>query len=190
MNNFDVSDFVEYNPVYSIGHSNVPVGKIIDLITKYNVELLLDVRSSPYSQYSPQFNREVLESTLKYAGIEYRYAGDLLGGRPKDASCYKDNHIPDDHADYLHLVNYLAVMEKTFFRKGIQQLLELASQKTIAFMCSEEDPAICHRHHLIGKFLRQNGVTVLHIRKDGQLVKDYHLPNLPEIVPAEQLGLF
>jgi len=188
----DRDDYISNDlyPIYSIGHSNVSSSRIIELIKPYNIEVLVDVRSSPYSQYAPQFNREVLESTLKFDGLGYHYAGDSLGGRPKNASCYKNHIIPEEHADYLHLVDYPAVMEKLFFQKGIQQLLELASQKCIVVMCSEEDPGVCHRHHMIGKYLKQHGITLLHIRKDGKVVKDHHLPNLQEIIPMEQPSLF
>jgi uncharacterized protein (DUF488 family) len=36
-------------------------------------------------------------------------------------------------------------------------------------MCSEENPYICHRHHLIEPAVRDRGVQVLHIRRDGRL---------------------
>jgi uncharacterized protein (DUF488 family) len=36
-------------------------------------------------------------------------------------------------------------------------------------MCSEEDPARCHRHHLIAQSLLTQGVVVQHIRRGGTL---------------------
>ncbi len=168
----------------------MPASKIIDLLRQNNIEVLVDVRSAPYSQYVPQFNRETIEHTLKLAGFEYQYSGESLGGRPADPSCYKNGQIPDGHADFLHLVDYPAVMTKAFFQGGIQQLIELSAQKRVSVMCSEEDPAQCHRHHLIGRYLTTQGIMVLHIRGDGQKVKDQLLPNLKEEPPAEQLSLF
>jgi len=178
------------NTIYTIGHSNTPAGRIIDLLRQHEIEVLVDVRSSPYSQYNPQFNRETFEQALKQAGLVYKYAGEYLGGRPKDPTCYKNGQLPDGHADYLHLVDYPAVMTKDFFRKGIQRLLALAETGRVAVMCSEEDPAQCHRHHLIGRYLVQQGLTVVHIRGDGNTIKDQFLPNLKEEPPAEQLSLF
>lgn len=176
--------------IYTIGHSNAPVGKIIDLLRQHEIKVLVDVRSSPYSQYNPQFNRETFEQTVKQAGLEYKYAGEYLGGRPKDPTCYKNTEVPDGHADFLHLVDYPVVMTKDFFQKGIQRLLQLAEKERVAIMCSEEDPAQCHRHHLIGKYLVQQGLTVLHIRADGSTIKDQYLPNIKKEPPAEQLSLF
>ena len=176
--------------IYTIGHSNVEASNIVDLLLEFDIRILVDVRSSPYSQYVPQFNRETFEHTLSLSGIEYKYAGDFLGGRPKDPSCYKGGQIPEGKADYLHLVDYPAVMTKDFFQKGIERLLEIGREKRAAVLCSEEDPAQCHRHHLIGRYLVGQGIVVLHIRGDGKTVKDQLLPNLSNDPPAEQLSLF
>ncbi len=177
--------------VYTIGHSNVPASKILDLLRQFEIRALVDVRSAPYSQYVPQFNRETFEHTLRLAGIEYQYLGDALGGRPKDPSCYKNDQLPDGKADFLHLVDYPAVMTRDFFRQGIDQLLKLSNHGRTAVMCSEEDPAQCHRHHLIGRYLTQQGITVLHVRGDGSTVRDQQLPSLKkDEPPAEQLSLF
>ena len=57
---------------------------IINLLKNFHMEVLVDVRSSPYSLYCPQFNRETFEKNLKTAGLDYLFFGDRLGGRPKD----------------------------------------------------------------------------------------------------------
>lgn len=176
--------------IYTIGHSNVPASKIIELLQSFDIKTLVDVRSSPYSQFCPQFNREDFAQKLNQAGIEYKYAGDYLGGRPKDPTCYKDGQIPEGHADYLHLVDYPKVMTKDFFQKGIKHLIKIAEEEKVVVMCSEEDPATCHRHHLIGRYLTQQGMLVLHIRGDGNTVKDQLLPTLVDEPPVEQLSLF
>lgn len=175
---------------YTIGHSNIIASSFIELLQRYQIQVVVDVRSSPYSQYSPQFNRELLEKLLHEAGIEYKYAGDYLGGRPKDPTCYKNNRVSDGKVDYLHLVDYPLVMAKEWYQKGLQRLIEIGQQSRTAIMCSEENPAHCHRHHLIGKSLIEKGNVVLHIRGDGNLVKAQQLPDLHEDQPAQQLHLF
>lgn len=176
--------------IFTIGHSNVPANEIVNLLHKFEIEFLFDVRSSPYSKYAHQFNKEFFSKILDDNHIEYHFAGAKLGGRPPDPSCYKDGFIPDGVADYLHLVDYPTVMTKDFFLSGIQEVITMSTKGLVALMCSEEDPAKCHRHHLIGRYLVEQGVTVLHIRGDGNIVKDQHLPNLSNEPPAEQLGLF
>jgi uncharacterized protein (DUF488 family) len=81
--------------LYTIGLSNIQASTLISLLRRYDIQVLLDVRSSPYSQYSTQFYRENIEKTLQEAGIEYRFAGDYLGGRPKDPACYKNTETPE-----------------------------------------------------------------------------------------------
>jgi len=176
--------------IYSIGHSNLPESKFVELLRSHSVQLVIDVRSSPYSRHAPHFNRETLEITLRREGINYRYAGDELGGRPKDPSCYKNGEVPSGKADYLNLVDYRAIMKKEWFRKALSELVRHAENARVCIMCSEEDPSRCHRHHLIGKALVNRDIQLVHIRKDGKLVKDQHLPDLPNDKQASQLRLF
>jgi len=176
--------------IYTIGHSNVTAGDIIKLLKKYRVQVLADVRTSPYSQYNPQFNRERFMRLVEAVGIEYLYQGEQLGGRPKDPDCYKDKQVAETAADYLHLVDYPVVMTKVFFQEGIQKLKQTAAHKTCAVMCSEEDPAKCHRHHLIGRYLMEQGVEVIHIRGDGQAVNARQFSFVAEEPEEKQAPLF
>ena len=68
--------------LYTVGHSNHPIGRFIELINAAGIELIVDVRSVPFSRFAPQFNRAALEKSLASARIGYHYLGDLLGGRP------------------------------------------------------------------------------------------------------------
>lgn len=175
--------------IYTIGHSNASAAKIIELLKQYEIDVLVDVRSSPYSQYNPQFNRESFQGALEQSGIEYRFAGDYLGGRPKDPTCYKEKQLPQGKADYLQLVDYPAVMTKVWFKKGLNHLIDISHQQRIAIMCSEEDPATCHRHHLVGKALMAQDIKVVHIRKDGNLQNALGIRDLNNDPPAKQLRL-
>lgn len=47
-----------------------------------------DVRSSPYSKYATQFDRESLLEALRAAGFQYVYLGSELGGRPRGDAYY------------------------------------------------------------------------------------------------------
>lgn len=62
--------------VYTFGHSNTQASKQIALLRKYDIQIVVDVRSTPYLQYSPQYNRESVERELVEAGIEYMFAGE------------------------------------------------------------------------------------------------------------------
>lgn len=61
------------------------------------------------------------------------------------------------------------VAEQDWFRRAIERLERGAEEYRVAIMCSEEDPAHCHRRLLVSKVLLERGMTVAHIRKDGQV---------------------
>src|SRR5512136_592454 len=160
--------------LYTIGHSNHSLDQFIRLLEENGIMTLVDVRSAPYSRYNPHFSKENLEAALRERDIQYAYAGKFLGGRPTDPTCYKSRALPAEGADYLHQVDYPEVMKRIWFVQGIDRLLELADEQTTAIMCSEEDPAECHRHHLIAQFLigEHPEVDVRHIRGDGTVFGD------------------
>ena len=82
--------------IYTIGHSNHEWRDFLVLLHQYGIEMLVDVRSAPYSRYSPQFNRELLAPSLEAEGIGYAFAGEYLGGRPKDPDCYREGVVLRD----------------------------------------------------------------------------------------------
>lgn len=171
-----------FHLLYTIGHSNLAADDLVRLLQQHNVTVLVDVRSAPYSRYVPHFNKTELEKLLPSARIDYRFAGDYLGGQPKDPSVYRQQTVPDDETsreDFLKLVDYLAVMERDWYQRGIARLLDLigageARDEHVAVMCSEGDPFECHRHHLIARSLvdphhkiTDTPLEVRHILKDG-----------------------
>lgn len=161
--------------LHTIGHSNVSLEQIIQLLGDNWIEVLVDVRTVPRSRYAPQFNQADLAEVLSKIGFEYRFAGDTLGGRPKDQTCYKRHERPQAEqrkAKYLRLVDYEEVAKRPWYKKAIADLIETAVAYRVAIMCSEEDPYKCHRQHLITRSLlkfEEAKVTVWHIRGNGDL---------------------
>jgi uncharacterized protein (DUF488 family) len=152
--------------VFTIGHSNLPIERFVSTLQEAGIVTLIDVRSAPFSRYSPWFNRDALEFTLRSAGIDYRFGGDYLGGRPSDPACYRSGKLPGEGANYLEEVDYEEVARRPWFVRGLDRLKSLADETTVAVMCSEEDPEQCHRHHLIAQALLDDG-DVVHIRTSG-----------------------
>jgi len=74
--------------IYTIGYSNVDFKEFLDLLKGKGIEVLVDVRSVPFSRYALQFSRENIEKELKDENIEYIFMGNVLGGKPRDVSCY------------------------------------------------------------------------------------------------------
>ena len=150
------------HPVLTIGHSNHSGEEFVELLVRHGVEEVFDVRSAPYSRYTPQFSQRALIGLLEgggSAGIEYTFLGAELGGRPADRSCYD--------ADGRVLYERLASTD--LFDDGIRRVIRAADERRVALMCSEKEPLDCHRALLVAGALIERGAAVEHILADGAL---------------------
>ena len=143
-------------PVLTIGHSRHPLEAFVALLRRYEVARVIDVRSTPYSRFNPQFNRESLARNLTACGIEYSFLGVELGGRSDDPSCYENGRI-----------RYDRVAATPSFRQGLDRVVQDAGGRPAALMCAEKEPLDCHRTLLIAQALAARGVRVGHILADG-----------------------
>lgn len=130
--------------LYSIGHGQKSFDELMIELLSFDISFLIDVRSIPFSKWASQFNRGVIETSLGENNIRYVYLGDVIGGRPLNDSCYDD----EGYFDY----QKMALMPQ--FITGLRRLI-LANEQhlKVAVMCSEANPAECHRSKLIGREL-------------------------------------
>jgi len=149
--------------IYTIGHSNHPIERLVALLQQHHIQALADVRSNPYSRFNPQFNREKLQASLVAAGIRYVFLGEELGARSKDPACY----------DASGRVSYTKLAATSLFRHGIQRLQTGMQQHRIAIMCAERDPLECHRTILVTRELEKIDIPVTHILHDGSLESNH-----------------
>ena len=165
--------------VFTIGHSNHSPETFLRLLQRHGVSEVVDVRSSPYSRYASQFNRDVLEGILREADIDYQSQGGVLGGRPSEASCY----------DTDGRVRYDLVSEMDWFDDGIRFLIHRAEDRQVALMCTEKEPLECHRTLLVARALVERGVDVGHILADGSLEgHDAAMDRLLDVLKLPQGG--
>ncbi len=144
---------------FTIGHSNHSADKFTGLLKKHGIETVADVRSHPYSRHAPHFNARALEAFLSRYGIGYLFLGAELGGRPGNREFY----------DATGRVDYRLVGCSVLFLEEISRLEQEIEVQAVALLCSEEDPARCHRRLLVGRSLEKQGITVRHIRGDGSI---------------------
>ena len=139
--------------LFSIGHGNKSIDEFVGELQSFDIAFLVDVRTSPYSKWSPHFNQPALQASMKNAGIAYVYMGDVLGGLPSDSSCYTNGRI-----------DYAKMASKDTFKAGLERLI-VANNKglKLAIMCSESEPDMCHRSKLIGQELRKRDIIMSHI---------------------------
>ena len=144
--------------LFTIGHSTHAVDYFIDLLKKHSITAVCDVRSHPYSKYNPQFNREVLKEELKRNNIAYVFLGKELGARSENPNCYIDGRVQ---------YNYL--VDEPSFQQGIIRLKKGMKQYSIALMCAEKDPIICHRTILVCREMRSHTKQIKHILANGEI---------------------
>lgn len=156
--------------LFTVGHSNHRLEAFIEILKKNRIQVLVDTRSYPYSKHVPHFNREELAAHLKREEIKYLYLGMELGGRPEDGDLY----------DEQGRVLYYRLAETPTFLAGIERLESGIRRYRVAIMCSEEDPAVCHRHLLIGRVMAGRGAVVQHIRADGTVQRGSDLVKTAE----------
>src|ERR1035438_3939450 len=147
---------------FTIGHSNHEFACWLALLRQHGVEVVVDARSSPYSKYVPQFDKELMQRSLEEAGIRYLFFGAELGGRPANPAYY----------DAKGHVLYSRLRNDAHFRAAIARLESGMERFRVALVCGEEDPAHRHRRLLMGRVLCEPGHTMLHIRGDGRLESD------------------
>ena len=150
--------------IYTIGHSTRSIEEFISLLKRNEVDVLVDVRNFPSSRRYPHFNKEALENSLEGESIQYVHMKDL-GGRRKP----EQNSI---NTRWRHTAfrGYADHMQTAIFQNAIQQLKDIASKYTTAYMCSEAVWWSCHRS-LISDHLKINGWQVLHIMSEEKLTE-------------------
>jgi uncharacterized protein (DUF488 family) len=144
--------------LFTIGHSTHTIERLVELLKQHAISAVGDVRSSPYSRYNPQFNREPLRDCLKAADIAYVFLGDELGARRDDPACYADGRVQFD-----------LVAQTPLFREGLERLRKGIASHRVCLLCAEKDPIACHRTILVCRHAQSQDIAVRHILEDGTL---------------------
>lgn len=145
--------------IYTIGCGNRSISEFIQYLKDNQIQVVVDVRSVPYSRYRPVFNSNELEKHLADSGIGYMFKGNELGGLPKDPNLQTDD-----------LSDYEKIRKTLHYQQGLSDLecgIELGYR--IAILCTCLHHKNCHRNKLIGMDLARRGINVYHISKVGTI---------------------
>lgn len=138
--------------IYTIGHGRHSFADFLNLLRKYEIEFLCDVRSAARSRWA-HFNGVILSEELRKNKIGYEHLPECGG---------KTAPVPEDLA------------------RGVERILELSAELRTAIMCSESQPltshktpkANCHRVGLLSPLLRAGGANrIIHILPNGDLIE-------------------
>jgi uncharacterized protein (DUF488 family) len=139
--------------IYTAGHGDLDWDGFAQLLHPYGVEILVDVRSNPYTTNAPDFNRDRVEYLARREGMEYIWLGSKLGALTEDGR-----------------VDYVVREREGRYRSGIEELLSLAHDRIVCLLGGAADPERSHRHHLIAQTLLRQHVEVRHVLHDGLAV--------------------
>ncbi len=137
--------------IYTIGHGRHPFADFLNLLQLFRIQLVCDVRSVARSRWV-QYNERVLAGALSEAGLGYE-------------------HLPECGGKVVAPTDDLA--------RGLDRIVELASEVRVAMMCSESQPltkhktprANCHRVGLLAVPLKERGARIVHILPNGEALE-------------------
>lgn len=143
--------------IYTIGHSNYSVEKLIDMLNFYEINCVVDIRGTPYSKYNIQFDKETIKYTLTHSGFIYIYMAKELAAKRINKQSYNSEGYSD----------FEKVIHEDYFINGIKRL-KVGCEKgyKIALLGAMQEPIRCHRSILVGRALRDYGFNVKHILDD------------------------
>jgi len=142
--------------IWTIGHSTRPLKTFLELLTRYQLEAVADVRRFPGSRRQPQYAQAPLRSALAEHGIAYHWIA-ALGGRRRPRP--DSPNITWRNASFRGYADHIASAE---FAEGLNELLEVAGRLRTTLMCAEAVWWRCHRT-LIADVLCVRGIEVIHI---------------------------
>ena len=146
--------------IFAIGHSNYPYDKLINMIKKYDINCVVDIRETPYSKYNIQYNKEAFNESLRNSGFLYIYMGKEFGAKRTN----KDVYTQEGYADFEK------VAKEDIFLNGIERLKKGCQMGyRIVLLGAMQEPIRCHRSILVGKVLNKEGFDVKYIMHEGNL---------------------
>jgi uncharacterized protein (DUF488 family) len=147
--------------LYTIGHSTRPLDDLIQSLRAHQIQTLVDIRAFPMSRRLPQFNRDALQQTLPAAGIRYLWMKALGGYRKQILEASPNIALRNPS-----FRNYADYMLTPHFEQAMADLITLAGDSRVSYMCAERLYFRCHRM-LISDWLLLQGNQVRHIEGPG-----------------------
>lgn len=175
--------------IYTFGHSTQTEEEAADVLNSVGIDILVDARSHPTSRL-PQWQIENLKKWVREAGLQYEWFKGLGGWTPRYHKYveYMEGISHTDLSEYMmgvfpkHIISrkmklepdqglwttrgfydYQFVMILPEFYSDIDDLIDMGTEKDVAFMCSEFLWWKCHRS-MIADYLWLRGTEVRHIQ--------------------------
>ncbi|MBQ7609347.1 MAG: DUF488 domain-containing protein [Desulfovibrionaceae bacterium] len=146
--------------LFTIGYSGFDIQTFVDTINDCNINVIMDVRSSPYSSHFPEYNADNLKNLVSNKknwkqGIAYYVPmKESFGARQTNPAYFSKEKFLD----------FEKFQKSKQFLAGCTQVLNGLSQGyNIVLLCAEREPSHCHRAVLITRWFDVHGYAVTHI---------------------------
>lgn len=155
--------------IYTIGHSNYDVSRLVEMLNKYHINCVVDIRGIPYSKYNIQYNKEAIQKTLHNLGFTYIYMAREFAAKRESKISYNK----EGYADFRKVIN-----EESFIN-GIERLkVGIHKGYRIVLLGAMQDPIRCHRSILVGRELEKYNFNVKHILHDYSICNQREIENM------------
>lgn len=141
--------------VFTIGYEGLDAASFLSLLSKHDVQTIVDIRELPLSR-KRGFSKRSLAELLRAEGIGYLHMADLGCPRPVRNQYKSDGSWPRYTKGYLLHLSSQA--------KAIDDLAELAAERNCALLCFEADYRFCHRSFVADAVARHSGANIEHIK--------------------------
>jgi len=142
--------------MYTIGHSTHGIDEFIQILKRYEIQRVVDIRTIPKSRHNPQFNEASIQKSLCDNHIAYVHMTGLGGLRHTTKASI---NTAWKNLSFRGFADYMLTQE---FCHSLEQLITIAKEKRTVIMCAESLPWHCHRS-LVGDALLANQVNVVDI---------------------------
>ena len=165
--------------IYTIGYAGFTVDEFADALISRGVFAVIDVRSTPFSEYHTEYNSPDICAFLKRKKILYFSFAKEFGARQENIKYYQ-----------LGYMDFEEFARSKVFRNGVKEVFEYMKAGCIfALMCAEKEPVNCHRSILAGRAFYELGAEVIHILPDGEITqKDLERDLLDMYFPDRRQG--
>ncbi len=150
--------------IRTLGHGTLTAEEFAAVSLRTGIQVIVDVRRSPASRRHPQFGGDEMAQWLPLHGLEYRGMSDL-GGRRAPAPRSPNVGLRNDQ--FRAYADHMASEE---FRRGVAELVDLATTRPVAVVCAESVWWRCHRRLLADHLVLVAHVPVEHLFHDGRVV--------------------
>lgn len=169
--------------IFTIGYAGYKTLDIlINTLKERGIDLLIDVRSIPFSKYYVAFDINNLSQELRRNQIDYWNPKDEFGARRPI------NDMRNGRVDFE------IVKKSPPFLLGVDKVkAAMGEGRTPVLFCAEANPIECHRCILIGKYFADAGYDVLHLmyRRQAKTQADIDDELLNKYFPkVQQISLF